>query len=406
MTSGNTLSIRVCEGELPNAEDRHSPKKMSKYRTIETEGDGLKSYVTICIALLLGRRPICIIDEPEMCLHPPQAYNLGRFIGNHGSSENTATFVATHSSQVLRGVVQSTKNVEIIRLTQNKGTFSAHRLSADKLVAALTKPTLRAESVLDGIFSESVVVVEADGDRLVYHTTWETLGKDLMLDVHFAAVGGTGGIADTCKLYRTLNIPVAAIADLDIVVDLDRMRLILYALTEVVQADVLLEKASFVGDEIRKLPPTIDPNIYRQRLNEIGDLPTVWENNDDLTIRKQLGSLSQDLDRMRRVKMGGIVALPDHISIPLQHLLNLLRSVGLFLVPVGELEGWLASEEIATSKNNNAAWANAAALKNSIQGCFDRRHLAFCARSWRISQGNLTLRAQGRDGVCRSASRR
>jgi hypothetical protein len=46
----------------------------------------------------------------------------------------------------------------------------------------------------------------------------------------------------------------------------------------------------------------------------------------------------------------------------------LLRSVGLFLVPVGELEGWLASEEIATSKNNKAAWANAAALKILSRG--------------------------------------
>jgi hypothetical protein len=368
MTSGNTLCLRVCDGELPSAEDRHSHKRMSKHRTIETEGDGLKSYITICVALLLGRRPVCIIDEPEMCLHPPQAYNLGRFIGNHGSSADTATFVATHSSQILRGVVQSSKTVEIIRLTRNQGSFVAHRLAADELASALKKPTLRAESVLDGIFSESVVVVEADGDRLVYHTTWETLSKELMMDVHFAAVGGTGGIADICKLYRTFDIPVAVIADLDLVVDLDKLRRILRALIDEDQADALVEQAKVIADEIRKFPPTVDAEGLKRRLSELRDLPMVWENSDDINIRRQLNGLSEDLDRMRRVKDGGLSNLPENISKPLGHLIELLREVGLFLVPVGRLEWWLATEEIAVSKKRKPEWSNEAALRIQSKG--------------------------------------
>jgi hypothetical protein len=199
---GNILCLRVSdEGMLPTAEERLSPRKMSSYRTIETEGDGMKSYVATCVALLLGRRPICLIDEPEMCLHPPQAYNLGRFIGRYGSSPDTATFVATHSSQILRGVIQRAPNVQIVRLTRQGRKFSAHLVPAGILADAVAKPTVRAESVLDGIFAQSVVVLEADGDRLVYQTAWETLAEELRLDVHFAAVGGTGGIADTCNLY-------------------------------------------------------------------------------------------------------------------------------------------------------------------------------------------------------------
>jgi hypothetical protein len=362
MSTGNTLVLRVYEGALPSAEDRHDTAKMAKHRTIETEGDGLKSYIAICIALLLGRQPVCVIDEPEMCLHPPQAYSLGRFIGTHGSSKDTATFAATHSSQILRGVVQSNKDVEIIRLTRNNGTFLAHRLAENELVAALEKPTLRAESVLDGIFSESVVVVEADGDRLVYHTTWETLSKELMLDVHFTAVGGTGGIADTCKLYRTLNIPVAVIADLDLVADLDKLGRILRALTDADQADAILVRAKAVGEEIRKLPPTIDPSEIKQRLIEIGAQPMSWERGDDSKICRQFRKLSNELDRMRHLKKGGISGLPEVIATPLIQLAASLSTAGLFLVPVGELEGWLASEKIGESKDNKAAWANAAAL--------------------------------------------
>lgn len=368
MSSGNLLCLRVCDGALPSAEDRHSVVKMSKFRTIEAEGDGLKSYIAICIALLLGRRPVCIIDEPEMCLHPPQAYNLGRFIGRHGSSKDAATFVATHSSQILRGVVQSNRQVEIIRLTRRDDVFSAHRLAADELVTALNKPTLRAESVLDGIFSELVVVLEADSDRLVYHTAWETLSNEVRLDVHFAAVGGTGGIADICKLYRTLNIPVAIIADLDLAVDLDKLRRILSSLVSAAEAEPIIEKARVVGEEIRKCPPTIDPSDFKQRLIEINGLATTWENNDDIKIRQELRKLSQELDRMRRLKTGGIFQTSGIISGQLEALVSSLRAVGLFLVPVGELEGWLASEEITELKSNKAAWATAAALKIQSSG--------------------------------------
>ena len=77
------------------------------------------------------------------------------------------TFVSTHSSQILRGVIQTAKSIQIIRLTRRAEKFSAHLVPPTVLTEALAKPTLRAESVLDGIFAQSVVIVEADGDRLL-----------------------------------------------------------------------------------------------------------------------------------------------------------------------------------------------------------------------------------------------
>jgi hypothetical protein len=259
--------------------------------------------------------------------------------------------------------VQSTKEVEIIRLTRNEGVFSAHRLSSDELVAALHKPTLRAESVLDGIFSESVVVLEADSDRLVYHTAWETMSSELRLDVHFAAVGGTGGIADICGLYRRLKIPVAVIADLDLVADDSKLSRILWSLTSEVNAAALLLEAGVVRDKIRKLPPTMTPHEFGNELKGIGTLPTSWENNDDAVISAKMRRLANDLDRMRRIKKGGLRELPAEIAEPLGELLVSLAQSGLFLVPVGELEEWLASEKITESKSDKPAWANAAAIK-------------------------------------------
>ena len=366
---GNSICLRVSdEGVLPTAEERLSPKKMIAFRSIETEGDGLKSYVATCVALLLGRRAVCLIDEPEMCLHPPQAHNLGRFIGRYGASPNTVTLVATHSSQILRGVIQTTQDIQIVRLTRREKNFAAHLVPAEVLSEAVAKPTVRAESVLDGIFAQSVVVLEADGDRLVYQTVWETLSAELRLDIHFCTVGGAGGIADTCKLYRTLKIPVAVIADLDIITDPGRLRKVLEAMTTPDLASSITDRAKAVMDAIKKLPPTVEIKEIRQKLRGLVPEGTAWQDEQDMEVRKELVRLSQQLDRMRRLKRGGVSVLPDVIAEPFRQLLTSLEEIGVFLVPVGELEEWLVDANIRESKENKWAWANAAALYIQSRG--------------------------------------
>lgn len=364
MSQGNVISLKVNDkGSLPTAEDRLSYKKMSLFRSIETEGDGMKSYVATCVALLLGRRPVCLIDEPELCLHPPQAYNLGRFIGRFGAGSDTATLVATHSSHLLRGIIQTASQVQIVRLTREE-TFSAHLVPAAELTEALSRPTLRAEAVLDGIFAQAVVVVEADGDRLVYQATWETLQDDFRTDIHFSTVGGTGGIADTCSLYRTLKIPIAVIADLDMLVDGDRVARVLKTLVDDDSIrNALIVLCERVAEEIRKRPPVISVEKVTSELSSIGALPMDWSQRDDVEIRRRLSQLTKGIDRMRRLKNGGVTAYGDDLDGEIVDLLRQLKSHGLFLVPVGELEEWLASSNVEVSKSNKRAWANAAAQR-------------------------------------------
>jgi hypothetical protein len=359
---GPILAIKVSgRPDVPTEADRLSPTKMAGYRTIESEGDGLKSYVATCIAILLGRRPLCLVDEPEMCLHPPQAYNLGRFIGRFGSSSDTATFVATHSSHVLRGAIETARKLQIVRLVRRDEAFEAHLVQSETLAEALKKPAVRAESVLDGIFSQAVVVLEADTDRTVYQATWEILQTETNLDIHFSAVGGSGGIADTCHLYRTLKIPVAVIADLDVLVDRERLKQILASLVQEDEVKPLLDRATEIGNRLRSIPPTLSPDDLRARLNSVLTMSMDWSHEDDGPIRRQLSEITQDIDRMKRLKRGGVSALPSQMQKEVGTFVEDLARHGLFLVPVGELEQWLGQSEVAASKNSKWAWAIQAA---------------------------------------------
>lgn len=359
---GKIVCLRVSDSpDMPSAEERLSPQKMSKYRTAETEGDGLKSYVATCIALLLGRRPVCLIDEPEMCLHPPQAYSLGQFIGKVGASSENATFVATHSSQVLRGVIQKTGSLQIVRLTRNAGTFQAHLVPSEVLKDALERPTVRAETVLDGIFSQAVAVIEGDGDRTVYQAAWETISAEFQIDIHFAAVGGTGGISDTCKLYRLLHIPVAVVADLDIIADGDRFKRVLSVLADDSTTDDLCRRALEITNDIKRTPPKVDADAVRGKLQTVLESELDWSKDHDSDLREQLLRIARKLDRMRRLKRGGVEALKEELRGKLKPLIDDCKRHGLFLVPVGELEGWLSEYEIEASRKRKWAWANAAA---------------------------------------------
>jgi hypothetical protein len=360
---GSQLCLRVADQVgIPSAEERLSVQQMAKYRSIETEGDGMKSYTYTVISLLLGRRPVTIIDEPELCLHPPQAFSLGQFIGRTATTESTSTFVSTHSSQILRGVIQTAESLQIVRLSRRAGEFSAKHVSSTVLKEAMKKPTVRAENVLDGIFSQAVVIVEADGDRIVYQAAWDAVGGERNFDIHFATAGGTGAIADTAQLYRVLGIPVAVIADLDVIADPNKVRQVLTALCgdgEVVER--LSKRAESIAQVIAALPPTLSEEQAKGRLAQLAERALRWRDGDDKKLATDLAELRSDLNGMRGLKRGGIAALPAPLSQEVGELTRDLASRGLFVAFVGELEEWLSGCGIAASKQTKWAWANEAA---------------------------------------------
>lgn len=367
-TRGNILCFRLTDGpDLPSAEDRLRPDRVTQYRVIDEEGDGLRSFVAICMALALSRRPVCLIDEPETCLHPPQAYALGRIIGRQAVKPSSTTLVATHSSHVLRGVIQQTRDLQIVRLTRVAGQFRAHLVDSGLLRKATEKPMVRTEAIFDGLFADGVVIVESDGDRAVYQAVWESLAQELRLDLLFVPVNGKGAMADVAEFFRTLQIPVAIIPDLDLIRDDGVIPKLLAAMSadHTVIRDIQ-EECRVTAEAIRKVPPTITPSEVEQELRRIETLPKVWLDNDDERLMRQCRGLANRLDRMRRLKPGGISAFEsEHPAIAgqLEALRQKFWQAGVFIVPVGELESWLPEDFMkdGPSKERKQEWADEAA---------------------------------------------
>jgi hypothetical protein len=303
---------------------------------------------------------VVLIDEPEMCLHPPQAYALGRFIGKHGVSPDHATLVATHSSHVLRGIIEETEQLEIIRLSRVGPQFTGRRVSKETLKASIEKPSTKSESILDGLFAEAVTVVESEGDRLVYGTTWDKVAGEFGHDVHFVSVGGLGGIADPCILYRTLKIPVCVAADLDVIRELGTFESILKAVAPVENARELMVDCRRIIDAVKALGPIYDEAHTRKALSDILSESLDWKSIEQLNrIRGTLSELSGGLSQTSRLKKGLDSLKAYAVYHDLAAFLNRCRSHGVFLVPVGELEDWVPHLVIGgPSKKKKAEWAN------------------------------------------------
>jgi hypothetical protein len=210
-----------------------------------------------------------------------------------------------------------------------------------------------------------VTVVDSEGDRLVYSTTWERLAGEFHHDVHFVSVGGTGGIADTCQLYRNLKIPVCVLADLDLLSDMDKFRRILGALASAEQTLEVSGACRRIIDQIKALGPIYSEAELRTKLQAIVDQPLNWTNVEQLgQVRRELGGLSGGLSPTARLKMGVESLSSEGVYHDLKALLGTCRSLGLFLVPQGELEDWVPTLVTnGPSKKKKPEWANFAANK-------------------------------------------
>ena len=372
-SGGSILGIKISDDDsVPDHRDRASPSKMKNFRRIDSEGEGIRSYVAICVTLLLAQRPLCLIDEPEMCLHPPQARAIGRFIGTYGAQPDGCTLVATHSSHVLRGILEINDRVSIIRLSRQQGGFRATHVSPEILTKATRKPLSRSEVILDGLFADGAVLCESDGDRIVYESALQTFPPPLP-DLRFIPVGGTGGFQETAHLFHSLGVPTAIASDLDLIVKYE-LPSVVAALRGEEVSDIAQKVIKFRGDLLQELS-TLDTETVIKRLEVLTQQlksnlteQNSWTPETHSELRSGLNLLYRELSPIQGLKLKGVAGVPEIFQDDLKTLISDLNEQGLFLVPCGELESWIPHLMQGVSRENKALWATEAARKIEDHG--------------------------------------
>jgi hypothetical protein len=317
----------------------------------------MRSFAGVLLYTSVGRESLLLIDEPEAFLHPPQARELGRMLVAD-KPESRQLFVATHSGDVLRGVLDAgSMNVRVVRIRREGDVNHIRQLDNAKIAEFWNDPLLRYSNILDGIFHEKVIVCEADADARFYSAVADAVielrGPDTRRpDVMFTHCGGKDRLAVVVRALREVDVPVAVAVDFDILNSDQPLRNLVEAAggewslieadwnqvktaidskkPELTAAEVVSEIEQIVGD----VTGTTFPKVAKDAIQKTFRRGTPW------ATAKEVG---------KAFVPGG------DATRAYERLIAILAGLGIFVVEVGELESFVRSVG-----NHGPKWVNEA----------------------------------------------
>lgn len=306
---------------------------------IDNQGDGYRSFAGIVIGLLICNNRIILLDEPEAFLHPAQAFFLGKWIGENSATLGSQLLICTHSSNFLSGILAGTQDLGIYRLHRVGNRTYYNHLTPEIANQLVSNPILSSQRVIEGIFHSGVVVCEADSDRAVYQSV-ASICQNSNREVLFIHAHNKQTLSMVADVLLHTGTPVAVIADIDILrpqKDLDETYKVLAGAempTELKEMQKRLD--SFVDSR-----PEEDVFIeLKQNVAEL--MQQLDEGKHTLEgARSALSRIQRETSKWSAIKRNGVDALPAEEKENAKKLIAELAKVRVFVVPVGELEGWI-----------------------------------------------------------------
>lgn len=270
---------------------------------LQEQGDGMRSFASILLNTFTSEYSITLIDEPEAFLHPPQARVLGKMLAKNNPN-NRQLFISTHSEDFLQGLLDAdNENVTVIRINREDNINKMSILQNDKIEELWGNPLLRYSNILSGLFHGKVVVCESDYDCLFYQAIMNALYEqrnEIAPDILFTHCGGKTRIKDIVCALKAVNVPVVAISDFDLL------------------------------NESHNLKPLVAAFGVDWKATLSKDMKTIY---DSMNAKSSDGS-----DAWKQIKKIGKAGFTNDEPAAYECVEKICKSMGLFIVPVGEME--------------------------------------------------------------------
>lgn len=267
---------------------------------LDNQGAGYRGLAGVVLGVLLSQDRVILLDEPEAFLHPAQARRFGVWLADNTSQINGQLIISTHNAHFLSGVLSGGTDIQIYRLNRVEDTTRYNGMPPDVTSNLASDPLLSSQRVIDSVFHRGVVVCEADSDSTIYrYSTEKSINRGQYL---FTYGHNKQTIPRVTSAMNDVGVPHAAIADIDVIKEPATVRGII---TSMQSGHTNLHNLC---------------NQFNQKLRE------------------------SEYD-WSHIKGEGISALEGELKGDLQQIIDDSAEQGLFIVPVGELEGWIDLEE-------------------------------------------------------------
>ena len=346
---GNNIPLLVGSGDaLPQEAGRLSLEFNQRLRDstvpLSEQGDGMRSFASVILHLLAPATPsILLLDEPEAFLHPPQAKLLGEVIASERPT-GSQLFVATHSPDVLQGLVNvASEHLRVLRMQRVGDVNRVRELNKDLMRRLSIDPLMKHSNVLSGVFHQRVIVCEADADCMFYGSLLDqpTVHGSQHPDVLFVQGNGKDRLAALAETLAALDVKTDVIVDMDVLKTTDVLKDIVLAL----QGDWNSVKplAESIKTEVEQRWPLLSGAEIKKGIDAVlSKVPSDGPFPEELS--RDIRAQFRKADPWENIKASGALALPSgQATVQFQELQKLCRAMGLWIVPVGELEGFCKS---------------------------------------------------------------
>ena len=333
---------------LESGEDRLSKAFRDRVSASTTplvqQGDGMRSFTSVILHLLAPiTASVLLLDEPEAFLHPPQARFLGEIIATEKSSR-AQLFVATHSPDVLQGLVNvASDQIRVLRMQRDGSINRVKELDKELVKKISSDPLMNYSSVMSGVFHQRVIICESDSDCMFYSSILDLdeIHGEGHPDVLFVHAGGKDRMPTLTETLRALDVPVDVVADIDILRDESKLRLLVNALEGDWSGVEQLAKA--VRTAVENSTPRLSIDQIKQEVQAAlsKELP---DSEPERHLHSNIKGVFRSISPWDAVKHYGESAIPKgQATQQFRDLQQLLQEMGLWVVPVGEMEGFCRS---------------------------------------------------------------
>ncbi len=341
-TGGSQWALRVGEIAQPDAPrpDQMYLDAIQGLPLLHDQGDGMRSMIGLLLNLTTSHQTISLVDEPEAFLHPPQARFLAKLLSQDSEESGRAVFLSTHSSDIVHGILEGSAPTTVIRLRRNGNVNEAAVLSNEAVRRLWSDPLLRYSNLLEGLFTDVVIVCESDADCKFFASIRDTIppvdSRERRPDVLFVSCGGKSRMHVGVEALRAASVPVAVIGDFDVLNNWGTLsRLILKAGGTVseFEADWRILNSALTSD-------TRTASVAGMKEAVVAAFDSMAE-----VSRKALDPVREALkieNGWDRVKNAGLSGVPKADAYnAAKRLLDGLKSLQIHLIPVGEMEDFV-----------------------------------------------------------------
>lgn len=276
---------------------------VAKLPNLQNQGDGMRSFASILLDTFTSEHSVTLIDEPEAFLHPPQARMLGKMLAKNNPTDRQL-FLSTHSEDFLQGLLDAdNEDVTVIRINRKDNINNMSVLNSNKIKELWSNPILRYSNILSGLFHEKVVVCESDYDCLFYQAIMNAMYEqknEIAPDILFTHCGGKTRVKDVVAALKAVNVPVVAVCDFDLL----------------------------------NLSHNFKPIIASFGL----DWDTELSNDMKIIYDSMNAKNSNGNDAWAQIKKTGKAGFTGDEPAAYENVEAICKKVGLFVVPVGEME--------------------------------------------------------------------